>query len=537
MANLKTAGKVYFGTTPATKVYAGSTLIWEEASAPTPTMEYWFDAEGGTIGNPVLTSHDYGVPFSSVSAGNITYSANGKDSNTCLAIADNTASDVLQWNNPSAVTSAAIGFWFKPGALASVDARIFDLRETSSSGTVGGILWVPEGRFRLMQATIGLTTGQSPIFSPGSWYWVSLYWNATTKIGRFTIHDETGTSLHDSGNISLTTSYTQFTTVRFGRPTTSDIGASFMDMLQFDPGATAVIPPWLVEPAIPKPSALNTGYNPATIDGTVTGTQWLSTPGQILENKIVNGRVVVQADNVTIRNCYIRGAGTGYPELVDFRENGGLIEYCTIEPTDSTLERYNGVSGSGFTARYNNISKTCDGFRLYNPDSATNLDVVVEYNFVHDLYYGPDPGQDDGNSHNDGVQIHGPGYATIRYNYFEMLPCASPVPTHTGGTAALIVGTGAGMTTSQHGIIFSNNWMTGNVGAFVNLGATAPTPTTVTVQNNIIDKSHPGYDPSYDIVISGDSSQTTPGLPTSTGYDTNNGNVDEAGNPWYVRVW
>ena len=86
-------------------------------------------------------------------------------------------------------------------------------------------------------------------------------------------------------------------------------------------------------PVIPnaKPGPDNTGWDEALQDGTLTGSQFLSTPGQTIENKLINGKVVVQANNVTLRNCKITG-GTA-AEVVEFRNvAGGLIEHCTVAP-------------------------------------------------------------------------------------------------------------------------------------------------------------------------------------------------------------
>lgn len=244
MARLDQSSKLYVGSILAKKLYIGSQLVWQEEQAPTPDTPFWFSFNG-VPGNYLNTNDAYGVPFNTVSLNALLYASQGKDNTACISIPTGSGGGYAQWNNSTPVTSASIGFWFKPGTVSDVDARIFDFRETPSSGTVGGVLWTPEGRFRIMQTTSGLATGQSPTLSAGVWYWISLYWNATTKIARLTVHDATGTSLHDSGNVALTTSYTQFTTTRIGRVTTSNIGLSYIDMFLFDPGATAVIAPWI----------------------------------------------------------------------------------------------------------------------------------------------------------------------------------------------------------------------------------------------------------------------------------------------------
>ena len=177
---------------------------------------------------------------------------------------------------------------------------------------------------------------------------------------------------------------------------------------------------WGGTTTVAKPGADNTGHTAAALDGTLTGSQFISTAGTLIENKTINGKVVVTADNVTLRNCYIRGGTTS--EIVEFRNPGGLIEDCTIEPTDPTAVLYNGIRGHNFTARRVEIKGTIDGFSLYNTTLADPLNVLIENCWVHDLYFGPDAGQADGNSHNDGVQILSNGGCEIRYNNSRWCP-------------------------------------------------------------------------------------------------------------------
>ena len=246
LTQTKTQG-VYFGL-PENRLIPSNWegYYWLE-KPPDPTTDFWFDFEGGIPGTFVKTTDVYGVPFSTVSAGVVPYASPGKNSNTGITIHAGADTGLLQWNNLTPVDKLAIGFWFKPAIIPNVDARIFDIRETSTANTVGGLLYTSTTpRFRIMQGTSGLTTGQSGILPAGVWYWVTMSWNATTKIAKFKIYDTDGVLLHDSGAVALTTAYTAMTTTRFIRPASYDIGASSWDMLQYQPGSDVLLNPWMI---------------------------------------------------------------------------------------------------------------------------------------------------------------------------------------------------------------------------------------------------------------------------------------------------
>ena len=101
-----------------------------------------------------------------------------------------------------------------------------------------------EGRFRIMQATSGLSAGQSPVITLLQWYWVTLGWDCTGKTARLMVYNADGSLFHDSGLIALTTSYANLTTARFGRPVIYDIGLTDLDDLQFDGLSAEPLPPW-----------------------------------------------------------------------------------------------------------------------------------------------------------------------------------------------------------------------------------------------------------------------------------------------------
>lgn len=252
---LKDADRVYAGTRDADRIYRGSVLAWEKGGGVVePTTEFWYSSEGATDGAIVNNTNGgtgSGTPWATTSNNvNLIFGSPGRWDTRCIRIPDNDATGHAQWNRATASSTVRIGFWIKPGAIPTVDARLCDLRQTSTAGTVGGILITPSTttngrRFRIMQASSGLSVGQSPQVTLGEWYWVSLGWNCTTKTARLVVYNADGSLFHDSGSVGLTTTYTSLTTARFGRPVVYDVGLTDYDDIQFDGTSSDPLPPWM----------------------------------------------------------------------------------------------------------------------------------------------------------------------------------------------------------------------------------------------------------------------------------------------------
>lgn len=148
------------------------------------------------------------------------------------------------------------------------------------------------------------------------------------------------------------------------------------------------------------PDATNTGV-PAGVTLTNSGPVTVTTDGAIIENlNIVNGHIIVQADNVTIRNCRI----TTYDYYPILNEGTNLVvEDCEITGTDPAVAA--AISFDNYTARRLNISGGFDGLKA-------NSDTLIEDCYIHDLR--PSEG-----SHNDGIQTTGGNNVTVRHNTID----------------------------------------------------------------------------------------------------------------------
>ncbi|WP_339569124.1 hypothetical protein [Pseudokineococcus sp. 5B2Z-1] len=163
-----------------------------------------------------------------------------------------------------------------------------------------------------------------------------------------------------------------------------------------------------------KPGAATTGVPDGTKLTRHDGDLVITTPGARYDSLDVHGFVVVRAPDVTITRSLIRGGRqTGNRGLVtvdDSRSRNFTIEDSTLKP-DHPSVWYDGIKGSGFTARRVDISGTVDNIKIYGDD------VLVEDSWLHDSrWFASDPNQGGGPTHNDGVQVLGGSRITFRGN-------------------------------------------------------------------------------------------------------------------------
>ena len=161
------------------------------------------------------------------------------------------------------------------------------------------------------------------------------------------------------------------------------------------------------------PDATNTGVPAGTALTAVTGNVTLSTPGMVYEGQDVTGCVEVHADNVTIRNSRISGAGCQYAL---HNQAAGL----TIADSEVTCARSagTGIGSSDFTASRVNVHGCENGFNVSGR-------AVIRDSWVHDLFGAE-------GTHTDGAQLNQGAESIV----LEHNTIVSPLP---GGTAAIIM--------------------------------------------------------------------------------------------------
>ncbi len=213
--------------------------------------------------------------------------------------------------------------------------------------------------------------------------------------------------------------------------TVSDTSASGGNGIRFG-GASGFQANCIVMPSdCGYPDATNTGV-PAGVTLTNNGAaaMTITTNGAVVENfSLTNGYIVVNANNVTIRNCRITTYAY-YPI-----ENNGTnltVENCEITGTEPTVTA--AISFGNYTARRLNVSGSADGFKA-------NANAIIEDCYIHDL-------RTSSGSHNDGVQTTGGNNVTIRHNTID---------TNTAGVAVQFGGNNSGWLVTNN-LIRATGW-------------------------------------------------------------------------------
>ena len=195
-------------------------------------------------------------------------------------------------------------------------------------------------------------------------------------------------------------------------------------------------------PGTYKPSDSTTGHmgsNLPKMGTTSTTVTVLDEAGKVYENLEIYGDLRVEAADIVIRNCYLRGGAhipNGASAVIDCNSAACfnlLVEDCTIDPHGSSRNR-DGIVGHEYTARRVRVKNTIDGFgafqliKVQQITGSSDANVVIEGCYVSNLmYYYPDwkngtsgaTWHTDG-SHNDCLQIQGGGNIRVTGNYFEM---------------------------------------------------------------------------------------------------------------------
>jgi hypothetical protein len=217
------------------------------------------------------------------------------------------------------------------------------------------------------------------------------------------------------------------------------------------------------------PNASNTGVQAGVTLTNYTGPMIISTPGALIENKIISGTLTVTATNVTIRNCRIQNFGL-WGVLCDNATNT-RVEYCDIDGTGSTRTSGLGI-GSGTTSAVLNcdIRGMVVGIQLFGR-------CEVRENYIHDLV---DTSSNPDDRHFDGITCFGgQNGSVIDHNYIAIPP----------GTAAVFIKTQFG---AINGITVNNNYLSG--GSYTcyceNTGAGIQ---NVSFTNNTIGRGQYGY--------------------------------------------
>lgn len=226
-----------------------------------------------------------------------------------------------------------------------------------------------------------------------------------------------------------------------------------------------------------KPDGENTGA--ASGLPTLSGTQTMTTNGQIIENKYITGRVLMQGQNQILRNCFVVGTAANPSSSMGIvscnyeTTVNALIERCTIVP-QTPHYFWDGIQGHDFTALRNNIYGITDGIGLFHPGPEVpatyehSVNAYILGNYIHDHGYRTTPSnvQSDLHTHNDGIQIHGGYDIHIEGNNFQGFtsPAYSDLTNPYAGSGNQITGQTTLVQTTRatiNNLLFLRNWYDG----------------------------------------------------------------------------
>jgi hypothetical protein len=167
------------------------------------------------------------------------------------------------------------------------------------------------------------------------------------------------------------------------------------------------------------PDASNTGVPAGSVLKVVTGNQVFTTDGQVIDGLDVHGKVLIKANNVTLKNSIVRGPAAGACQNGAAIETTGTgiviqdVEVLTEHPT-ACLD---GVwtLASTVTISRANIHGGVDGVK-------TGSNILIQDSYIHDMqWFASDPNQGGGETHNDGVQTFaGESNVTLRHNTIDL---------------------------------------------------------------------------------------------------------------------
>ena len=132
----------------------------------------------------------------------------------------------------------------------------------------------------------------------------------------------------------------------------------------------------IIDPALfGMPDATTTGVPAGTTLTAYTGPMTITTPGTVIEGKIINGTLRVTAADVTIKNCVVQNYGWWG---IDAEGAANItVQNCDFTAS-SSMDTNAAILGSG-TFIGNDISNSENGIVLTGGAS------VVRDNYIHDL--------------------------------------------------------------------------------------------------------------------------------------------------------
>jgi Ca2+-binding RTX toxin-like protein len=160
---------------------------------------------------------------------------------------------------------------------------------------------------------------------------------------------------------------------------------------------SASILPVTIAAASGYPDASNTGVLAGTALTAYNGTLRVTKDNAVIENMVITGNVIIDAENVTMKNCIV--LSTDDFNAVTVLGNGFTLMDSEIDGKGRTAQ---GINGNGTFLR-NNIHGAENGINV-------TADSLIQDNYIHGL------ANRNGSPHYDGIQLDGGHDIKILHN-------------------------------------------------------------------------------------------------------------------------
>ncbi|HWF41010.1 MAG TPA: hypothetical protein VN683_02890 [Acidothermaceae bacterium] len=151
---------------------------------------------------------------------------------------------------------------------------------------------------------------------------------------------------------------------------------------------------------------------PGTKLTVINGSVDVKVDGTVIDGKDIKGQLIIEANNVTVKRSLIEGA-KGQDSSVDIKSGKNIL----IEDSEVN-DRYPSLGNDDMrvanaTVLRLNLHGGVDGIKLFSNST-------VSASWIHGLtYFANDPGQSDGHTHNDAIQILGGSNMHVTGNWLD----------------------------------------------------------------------------------------------------------------------
>lgn len=335
------------------------------------------------------------------------------------------AGNVSGWSNVVGATTQSVSDTQAPTVPTNLSATAISSSQINLSWTASTDNVSVTG-YRIFRDGVQVGTSSGANYSdvglsPSTNY--SYVVNAIDAAGNISANSNTANATtQGGGSVYQNAIEAESATVSNGASVGSDVNASGGQFLQFASATGVGSNSCPAYPSFPDTSC--TGVPAGTTLTVKSGNQTISTAGMIIDGWDVRGKLIINAQNVTVKNSIVHGPAAGGCS------NGAAIEvnanYATIQDTEVVMDNPTAcLDGIWLNANYATLTRLnvhggTDGIKAAT--SPFGHDYLIQDSYIHDMkWWATDPNQGGGDTHNDGIQSWGgASNVTLTHNRIDM---------------------------------------------------------------------------------------------------------------------